>query len=330
MQGSTQTAVQLSLLLDNLARSNGSQAWRRVHRKRSNPPWLVTEERRALFSSSLEQAEQQILAASVTPIQTRPLNAFYGLSQAGRAVAAAYVAGDDYQLFGHGISGPSGVGCISDEADAFPRAVVATDSKKRSGSFVRLSAALNSAVFPNGVDLGTLWQMVVEAQLHEQVEPPRWPVLLSSSPNDSDEVSASASGSVTLTEDTIAGFLDHYPELVGAAPVPGRVAGSSFQVKLARSPDGSLPGTNYRRSRVFMPEVPETGQTMHPLMVWWAILFALSKLARYSPVEWDYLSDVDRSPHAVPIAFLLDAALDAVPDLLAETLDEAPEGVIRS
>jgi len=204
---------------------------------------LVTAGRRALFTASLEQAEQQFLAASVTPIQTRPLNAFYGLSQAGRAVAAAYIAGDDYQLFGHGISGPSGVGGISDEVDAFPRAVVATDSKKRSGSFVRLSAALDSAVFPNGVDLGTLWQMVVEAQLHEQLEPPRWPVLLSNSPNDSDVVSASVCGAMSFTDDTIAGFLCHYPELIGAAPVPGRSTGSHLEVQLARSPDGSLPGT---------------------------------------------------------------------------------------
>ena len=37
-------------------------------------------------------------------------------------------------------------------------------------------------------------------------------------------------------------------------------------------------------------------QALHPLLAWWAILFALSMLARYQPDTWtDYL-DVDRAP----------------------------------
>ena len=65
----------------------------------------MTEQRRLLFSAALEQSEQQFLAARAVGVQSRPLNLLYGLSQAGRAVAAALTPeADDYQLKGHGIS----------------------------------------------------------------------------------------------------------------------------------------------------------------------------------------------------------------------------------
>lgn len=59
---------------------------------------------------------------------------------------------------------------------------------------------------------------------------------------------------------------------------------------------------------------------MHPLMIWWAILYTLSMLARYHPEAWTAVTDVDTSSHAVPIEYLLDAAQSAVPDLLWRTI----------
>jgi hypothetical protein len=45
----------------------------------------VLDDRRLIFAAALEQAEQQFLAAAAIGVQSRPLNLFYGLSQAGRA-----------------------------------------------------------------------------------------------------------------------------------------------------------------------------------------------------------------------------------------------------
>jgi hypothetical protein len=60
-------------------------------------------------------------------------------------------------------------------------------------------------------------------------------------------------------------------------------------------------------------------QALHPLLAWWAILFALSMLARYQPDTWtDYL-DVDKSP-AVPVETLLDRALLTCPELLLHAI----------
>ena len=42
-----------------------------------------------------------------------------------------------------------------------------------------------------------------------------------------------------------------------------------------------------------LPGAGGTGQSMHPLMAWWAVLFTLSMLARYQPAEWAAHVDVD-------------------------------------
>ena len=54
---------------------------------------------------ALEQAEQMFHAAATVGVATRPLQVFYGLSQAGRAIAAAAsgLTGDGWELAGHGI-----------------------------------------------------------------------------------------------------------------------------------------------------------------------------------------------------------------------------------
>jgi hypothetical protein len=53
----------------------------------------------------LEQAQQMFRAAEVVGPQTRALLVFYGLSQAGRAIAAAAVdlKGESWNLISHGI-----------------------------------------------------------------------------------------------------------------------------------------------------------------------------------------------------------------------------------
>jgi len=63
-------------------------------------------------------------------------------------------------------------------------------------------------------------------------------------------------------------------------------------------------------------------RSMHPLMAWWAVLFALSMLARYQPAEWAAHVDVDASPHAVPVERLLARAIGIIPELVAEAIGQ--------
>ncbi len=61
---------------------------------------------------------------------------------------------------------------------------------------------------------------------------------------------------------------------------------------------------------------------LHPLLAWWAVLFALSMLARYQPGQWTAQIDVNRSKDAVAIEYLLDSALNVVPELILAAIDE--------
>lgn len=61
---------------------------------------------------------------------------------------------------------------------------------------------------------------------------------------------------------------------------------------------------------------------LHPLLAWWAVLFGLSMLARYEPARWTEDLDVDKSALAVPLETVLDAALEACPELICLALLE--------
>ena len=58
----------------------------------------------------------------------------------------------------------------------------------------------------------------------------------------------------------------------------------------------------------------------HPVVAWWAVLFALSMVARYEPDVWSRWTDVDSSDEAVPAERLLDEALIAIPELMHRVL----------
>jgi hypothetical protein len=52
---------------------------------------------------------------------------------------------------------------------------------------------------------------------------------------------------------------------------------------------------------------------LHPLLALWAVLLALSSLARYEPAVWSKVLDIDRSAEATPIEHLLGEAIGSVP-----------------
>ncbi|MBQ0867333.1 MULTISPECIES: YaaC family protein [Streptomyces] len=119
-------------------------AWERLRASRWNPPGKAAEgrSRRKTYAAALEQTEQMFRAAAVVGPATRPLQVFYGLSQAGRAIAAAAGAlyGEDWRLVGHGIK-------ASGLSDAFPDIEIRTEQPGTQGSFVRVSEVLNSPVW---------------------------------------------------------------------------------------------------------------------------------------------------------------------------------------
>jgi hypothetical protein len=81
-------------------------------------------------------------------------------------------------------------------------------------------------------------------------------------------------------------------------------------------------GTRYRGARYWFPSVG--GQRLHPLVVWWAVLYTLSMLARYEPQRWAETIRVNTSRWAVPLEHLLDVALDALPEVIFDSLSTPP------
>ncbi len=66
------------------------------------------------------------------------------------------------------------------------------------------------------------------------------------------------------------------------------------------------------------------GTLLSPLMTWWAVLYALSMVARYEPAAWVDSLDIDNSGLAVPLEGLLAEALEVVPHLILEALQATP------
>jgi hypothetical protein len=70
----------------------------------------------------------------------------------------------------------------------------------------------------------------------------------------------------------------------------------------------------YRGDRLAFAGLGDPPRPTHPLMIWWAILYVLSMLTRYEPEGWAKVVDVNTSPDAVPVEFLLEEALSVIPE----------------
>ncbi len=120
------------------------EAWRSLRRRRATPPGSATDssDRKATFSSALEQFEHQFRAATSVDYDSRARNLYYGISQAGRAVAAAATSlgQNDWTLRGHGLR------CLNlDSVTMDVDTVGVKPHGKPNTSFQRLSLALSSS-----------------------------------------------------------------------------------------------------------------------------------------------------------------------------------------
>jgi hypothetical protein len=292
-------------------------------------------ERRIVFQAALEQAQQQYMAASAIGYESRPLNLFYGLAQAGKALAAASdrleqrKPGENFKSWksgGHGLT-------FAPDGGGFWRQKV-TVGTSRSDSFSRASIALASSYDFESIELGALAAQIPEFAM-EWRGFNDWPRCIHAD----DAMVDSANGVFDLRdfkgESTVAAieaYIAHYPALSGATVAvnndgtPADRTGDRMhyvivpQDQMVRPstyrgwPKGSRP---YGGSVVVLPRPGSAAGDLHPLMCWWLLLFGFSILARYHPKEWTEALAIGTSPVASQVEFLLDAAVAAVPELLA-------------
>ena len=308
-----------------------------------------------MFVSALEQAEELMHAAADIGPAASPLLLFYAVSQAGRAIAAVRLD-DPWRLSGHGLKAPA----PADASTSLLRRVVKPDggqaSGKRRPSFAGVAEATESGQLTAELELGALWAAIPELMAplpQPPLEDSTWrrplrvflprvdpehrlladmrplELLIDGLPPDTDVEALHQS-------------LGDYPTAAGArmAHVPGI---RDDLIVSKPSPRGhSLPVFTWRdvptnvhvraeHLNAIAPDyrglgtrllLPRAGgrDALSPLMLWWALLFGLSSIARYDPETWVGALAVNDSELAVPIEAALDAALDALPELILDAL----------
>ncbi|WP_147454142.1 YaaC family protein [Tessaracoccus antarcticus] len=343
-----------------------AESWRAIRTLRAEPHEsldhvLGTESaRRREFHMALEQAQQQFAAAERIGYESRPLNLFYGLSQAGRAIAAGSHAlggntGRQWQAMGHGLKYDV----------AIPRGVWGTPIRQDGGSrslFATVSLVVDSPLDFKEVQFGAAVNQLLDYTMAfrepEEYARPITDVSVSIGNSLSFPVEIPVpmpwleAGQPTPPAD-LRKFVAQYPalqELEIAVDADGNdrwnptdgyfvaLVNSPEQLKISRTgvrhyleddprqPRHLQRTSYYRRVPVLLPRAGESAASLHPLMSWWTVLFALSMLARYAPSKWTETLALSEHRYASRIEFLLDSALDAVPELLWQALSEINEG----
>lgn len=329
------------------------RSWQQLRALRSQPPGLASSgDRRHTFTAALEQAEQLLHTAAQMGSETRPINLFYGLSQGARAVAAALDPNaDTWRLRGHGIEQDTSL-------DRPIPSIRVKDTPEERGSFTRVARILGSPSLPTAVELGDLlaalplnvpestWSDRPRAVLVEHLPQSNgawlttsplvfgrtqgWPILPGITEMPIEERQAQLAKYID----------DYYPTLRGLDPMPeqhGQLAvfNGQMQFVLRLVADGQVGADFIREQMLYSRTVTVAGneyaiptfggaaRPCHPTVILWACLWAMSMLARYEPVRWAKLLDVDASGDAVGLEEVLDDALTMVPWALADALSLA-------
>ena len=321
----------------------------RLRATRANPPGMASGEgpRRETYAAALQQFDDLMTAAAVIGPVSRPLPLYYAVLQAGKAIAAAWTPGDGWRAGGHGLAEDDSAGW----QDILHFRVKPSPPSKKwgTGVFGAVADKLGPARLMEGVELGALWSALPEANL-----PPSygsWPLALPFRPTYFERGRNFAirahRGYLYLRgrapaddAESINRLLAGYPDAAGARLEAGEVILPALQesesgtladawgigVGLTWSqpspelippyPHARLRGDRLGGEHWLVPAVGARSGRLSPLLLWWALLFGLSLLARYHPADWRAALDFDRSACADRLAELLDEALVIVPDLL--------------
>lgn len=323
--------------------------WRAVRRQRSNPPALAGEfdDRRQVFQGALAQAEELWDAAAVAGPASRPLPLFYCLSQAGRAVCAAWTLSETFRPTSHGLRRHESDD-PAPEVRAFAYAASVTD--RELGAYSMVAEATASTRFTGEASVAELWASMPGFPTPSNIfgERPRCLTLHAVQAPDDERPLLARIASPThcvfqFLRVELADLPTLYPtiqriEQDGTSP---NLLGGEDPIYTFPTEDGNLRPLNdvaiipfYAArplgDRVIRPRVG--GDVVEPpseFLALWALLFCLSELARYYPDTWVGALDPDRSNAAVTLEHGLDLALQRAPQLISEALRGPTAELVR-
>jgi hypothetical protein len=314
-------------------------ALRDLRALRYDPPGCAKQgARRTTFQSALEQCEQFLAAARTAGYATRPVQLFYAMSQAGRALVSASprVADDAWQVRGHGLT------VNTDGVNVADVTVTAT----RKGLFPSVAAALGIECLVSGepAALRDLWPLLRESipvPLTAGVLPSvlmfsqdGWPESTVFSGATVAWIPAGVKDAFGDDPARVQEHLRRYPALrectVRLSQSAGRVEwsspgpfGLSLEVGWVKGPPQpldalmTLDGLGVMTCKaaddyVVTPAIGSMSAGLHPFLALWAVLLGLSSLARYEPATWSKMIDIDKSAEANAVENLLDEAISSV------------------
>jgi hypothetical protein len=317
--------------------------WREIRRLRAEPPGLAGTDkgRRRVFGAALQQAEELHRASGYCGFSSRPLPLFYSLSQGGRAIAAAWSEGSEWQLSRHGLTARSDGG-----------GVLATRiSAQGSGAFQVVAAATGSPTIDRAVTLEDLLatlpevsgslvldeehrravplELEYESSLGEyhKLVPPYASIAVYCGP----EASLPRDRHLPAMEARLASCrrADGWgivPTIISSAGRPCIALTWQLEGEDGMRGYKTVDSVATRHGELFYlrPTLGQDGGEVSIPMTWWAVLLALSSLARYEPARWQRGLDVDRPGSAALLEELLDTAQARVPELLHEALLTPP------
>jgi hypothetical protein len=288
-----------------------------------------------LYGAALRQFEDLLSSAEASGYAGRPVPLFYALSQAGRAIVAAF--GDSPVVDGHGLREHR----THDVSVPFlDRAVDRAPTKRGIDAFSMVAHAIGSPVFKGTATLGSIWAATPgAADLLLCDWDDSWCPPLNAELGFRDPYVAislyTRGGHLRLPINTEQ-LRDRYPQIPRAATFEdsygfGLLQDVTHVATVQWDPGDTSPEEELRgrlaRTRaelhddgILLPSINNDSDAMDPLMSWWVLLFALSIFARYHPTPWVNALDPDASELAVPLQALLDVAPDAVATLVWEAV----------
>ena len=303
----------------------------RVRALRARPPGKANRgRRRRVFAAALQQFDELLGASRGAGPASAPLPLFYALSQAGRAIAAARCADDKrWEFAGHGLT-------AAYATEAIGSTTITRDTREaRRDAFSVVGDATHSPPLTRPVTVAQLWRSIPGLDPVEALGGDRpGPFSVSDQYSETGAVLLRMRPRTQLSREAAeAAFRMALPAYPGAqgAQILGAHYGSADEIEgwsiSIPTDDGWVPRESIGESlytptaRYLRPALNDAGDLPSTLMSWWALLFALSHLARYVPAAWtDALDRDDQAAMAVPIEKALDSIGRTMPRLVVHAI----------
>jgi hypothetical protein len=336
------------------------EAWRRIHKYRHQRPGFAWDDgRKPVFVSAMKQAEQFFRLSDQVTYDVKPILLYYGLNQAARGILAAVANRDEpWQFSGHGLKlfGVEDMQLLGDIQVSDPRRSRNPPSKP--DGFVALARCAGSPTLPKRAAFRELWASLPEgceallANSYSTWAAAGLKVKTLRNPTDPSvevKVVDLTFGVASWSEDPqelTAQIHQKYPQIKylvpaqinGKVPTPDPEAGYQRRtVRLLWSPKEPLVSLDFAVEQftheiyqgwdgckaLVVPTLGDNTAPLSPIVTWYAVLFALSMLARYEPATWTRLLDVDNSIDSTAIEYLLDEAHRACVNMILDRFDDA-------